>query len=263
MNYATYVFDCDGVLLRSNAGKTNAFYLAALPYGDEAAARIKHLHRTAGSISRRARWERFFAEILGREPAAGELEERIEATTLEVREASSQAALLPGVLAFLDRLGATGSKRVVISGIETGELDEIIREHRLGGYFEHVEGGPRVKGEVLRDALRAGKITEPAVYYGDTLDDYEAARSAGLDFVLVTGDSEWAERDVWAQEGHVGHIDTIADFRALEPPVPVGEGVRVDREGYVQIGEERLYVGATLAGATINVRAEGEPNAPD
>ena len=36
-DYASLVFDCDGVVLNSNKVKTEAFYQAVLPYGEAAA----------------------------------------------------------------------------------------------------------------------------------------------------------------------------------------------------------------------------------
>lgn len=260
MDFATYVFDCDGVVLASNAGKSNAFYLAALPYGEDAADRLVELHQTAGSITRRRRWERFFEEILEREPEEGELDRCIDATTTEVRRATAQAQLLPGLVNYLVRLGQEGKKRAVVSGIETGELDEIIREHSLGGYFEHVDGGPRSKLEVLQ-AMIAGRLLElPAVYFGDTQDDLEAATAAGLAFVFVQADSEWPLEAAQAAIERTPGARMVQDFRRLaqelEGPLPAGENVLVGRDGYATIAGERVYVGATLAGARVNVRPE-------
>ena len=63
--YATLVFDCDGVVLNSNKVKTTAFYNAALPYGESAAlALVKH-HKKHGGISRYNKFEYFIETIVG------------------------------------------------------------------------------------------------------------------------------------------------------------------------------------------------------
>ncbi|MDX1757946.1 MAG: HAD family hydrolase, partial [Marinobacter sp.] len=63
--YASWVFDCDGVILNSNRVKTEAFYQAALPYGESAARALVEYHVNNGGISRYAKFERFLTTILG------------------------------------------------------------------------------------------------------------------------------------------------------------------------------------------------------
>ena len=43
--YATLIFDCDGVILDSNKIKTTAFYNTALPYGEDAAEALVNYHK--------------------------------------------------------------------------------------------------------------------------------------------------------------------------------------------------------------------------
>lgn len=253
MKYRSYVFDCDGVLLASNAGKSHAFYLAALPYGDVAAARMVELHRTAGSISRRERWDRFFAEILQREPEEGEVDRVVEATTVEVRRQTSTAALVPGVLAYLERLRSGAAHVVCVSGIETAELLAILKEHGLDRYFDKVLGGPRHKREVLLRAKAANDIEEPGVYYGDAKDDAESAGGAGLDFVLVEADSEWPRPEARDYLRELLNVSIIQDFRELDEDLPTREPVTVlvDAEGFAEVDGERRYVGVSLRNARV------------
>ena len=51
------VFDCDGVVLNSNKLKTQAFYNAALPYGEKAAIALVSYHIKNGGISRNHKFE--------------------------------------------------------------------------------------------------------------------------------------------------------------------------------------------------------------
>ncbi|MFH7588150.1 HAD family hydrolase, partial [Oceanimonas smirnovii] len=51
-DYVTLVFDCDGVVLNSNKVKTEAFYKAALPYGEAAAQAMVDYHVAHGGVSR-------------------------------------------------------------------------------------------------------------------------------------------------------------------------------------------------------------------
>lgn len=237
--YVTHVFDVDGVLLASNAGKAQAFYEAALPYGEDAATAMVEYHRTAGSVSREDRWKHFFSEIVGRDPEEGELEWVNRACTKGVLNAVRESPKVEGVERYLETL----SNAVVVSGVATDEVRLILREHGLADYFTGIYGGPRRKAEVLKRLLNSGDITLPAVYYGDTEDDYNAATANGLDFVLVAGDAEWDWR------GHPASANAISDFSKYPTATanPQRVKVRVDRNGY----GGGVYVGRSLAGAEV------------
>lgn len=235
----THVFDCDGVIIASNGVKADAFYRAALPYGDGPAHQLREYHRRAGNASRRERLEHFFARILFREPEEGEVDALYERVSEEVVAGVLAAPLVPGVEAFLERLEG---RAVCVSGVVTDELKHILKERGLLQHFAHVYGGPRRKAEILRLAIGRERIALPAVYYGDTADDHAAAEAAGLDFVFVTCNADttsWAPRSV----------RRIADFT----PAPTKRRVRVDRRGYVEVNGEMRFIGRNLAGAEVLV----------
>ena len=58
--YATCVFDCDGVVLDSNQIKTQAFYNATQSYGHEFADQLVNYHLKNGGVSRYEKFEYFF-----------------------------------------------------------------------------------------------------------------------------------------------------------------------------------------------------------
>ena len=235
----THVFDCDGVIIASNGVKADAFYRAALPYGEGPASQLREYHRMAGNASRRERLEHFFARILSREPDEGELDALYERVSEEVVAGVLAAPLVPGIEAFLERLNG---QAVCVSGVVTEELRHILKERGLLQHFAHVYGGPRRKAEILRLAIGRERIVLPAVYYGDTADDHAAAEAAGLDFVFVTGNADstsWAPRE----------MRRIVDFT---PAAPTRVAL-VDRHGYVDVDGERRYVSRNLAGARVQV----------
>lgn len=61
--YSTLVFDCDGVVLNSNAIKTNAFYQATIGYGKAAADAMVEYHITNGGVSRYKKFAYFIEQI--------------------------------------------------------------------------------------------------------------------------------------------------------------------------------------------------------
>ena len=68
--YGTFVFDCDGVLLDSNRIKTEAFYEAALSYGEDAACELVRHHREHGGVSRQLKFAYFLERIVGQQPSS-------------------------------------------------------------------------------------------------------------------------------------------------------------------------------------------------
>lgn len=248
-DYKTHVFDLDGVLLNSNASKSQAFYDAALPWGEDAARAMVQFHQQAGSLSRRERWEYFLQNIVANGPVYEEELDRVIADcTARILEGVVTAERLPGVETYLRFIDVS---KVCVSGVETHELRRILKSQGLADSFSHIFGGPRHKNEVLKRLVSAGTIELPAVYYGDTQDDYEAATEAGLAFVFVYGASEFS---TWRDFFHEKNVKVIKDFRDLLPSSEA-QRVRVDRRGYADVGGTRVFMGTTLAGAEVMVTA--------
>lgn len=204
--YRAHVFDCDGVILDTAHAKTDAFRRVASRYGEEYGVLMAEYHRGAGSIGRRARWEHFFARVLGLEPQPGEVDECVALTGALVMQATLAAPPIPGVTDYLADLASQRVSRHLVSGIADDELHEIVAHHRLAGHFYRVRGGD--KHRILRAMVEEGDIPLPAVYYGDTPDDLRAAHGAHMDFVAVLGASEFTATDFPAG------TPTIVDFRA-------------------------------------------------
>lgn len=215
--YRTYVFDCDGVLLDSNRIKSDAFYWVAKPYGLLAAMQLMAFHATAGSITRRARIEHLFAGILKRPPADGEVDRLLEQCDRYVRQHILHCETLPGVAEYLRRIEG---RKIVASGVEAGELRDVLAAHGLLDCFDAVWGGPVPKDKLLCGLVESGGIELPAVYFGDTQHDYEAATAAGLDFVMVYAATEWRGWRVWLRKQGKPPVRLVYDFTELTSCAP-------------------------------------------
>lgn len=205
------VFDMDGVLIASAASKSEAFYRTALPYGQDAARKLVEFHEHAGSVSRRARFDYFFSDILHRPANPGEIEDLMHYCAERVLDGALAAPKVSGVVEFLAGLDG---KRFVVSGVDEKELRLILDAHGLTPYFDRIWGGE--KAALLKRLVADGDIPLPAVYYGDEYADLLAARGAGLSFVYVASASQWREGRIYCSERNVPYIE---DFQQRQEAV--------------------------------------------
>jgi len=189
-HYKTLLFDCDGVLLNSNTVKTQAFYQAALPYGERAAKELADYHVQNGGISRYSKFEYFQRAILSQPFDITVNNNLLEAFATEARK----GLLTCEVAVRLEEIrNATRDSRwMVVSGGDQTELRDIFALRGIEHFFDsEIFGSPDDKDMILFRELATGKLRLPAVFFGDTKYDMEVAMRAGLDFVFVSGWSEY------------------------------------------------------------------------
>lgn len=188
--YKTWVFDCDGVVLDSNRVKTDAFYLAALPYGEEAARALVDHHVSNGGVSRYRKFEFFLQSLVGNTPGPS-LPELLQAYAGLVREGLLSCEVAQGLDSLRGR--TPNATWMIVSGGDQDELRQVFRERKLDHLFDGgIFGSPNNKDEILSRETARGGVRGPAVFLGDSRYDYEAAVRAGLEFIFVSG---WSEAD--------------------------------------------------------------------
>lgn len=209
--YPVYVFDCDGVILDSNALKSEAFRAIAEPFGASVAAAFVDYHQQFGGLSRQHKIAWLLDQQLripGTERAG--FAARLEAEFGRICRAGLQGcALVPGVREFLASLPAT-SRAWVVSGGAEDEVRAVLAAHGLSGHFAGIYGNPVSKRDNLRALQRQGCLEPCGLYLGDAELDMLLAEEFGLDFLYVYGFSEW-------RDGRAGcRWPQVADFTMLE-----------------------------------------------
>jgi phosphoglycolate phosphatase-like HAD superfamily hydrolase len=210
-HYKSFVFDCDGVLLDSNRLKTEAFYEAALPWGQTAAEDLVAYHQARGGVSRFVKFEYLFETLLSRSEYGADLQRALERYGQIVREKLFESEETPGMRAFLDSLPPE-SYKIVVSGGMQSELREVFAAKGLDRYFHGIYGSPDTKMAILDRQREAGVLADPGILFGDSQLDYEAACHAQLDFVFLHGISEFKNwQDYFADRGvqsatHLGEL---------------------------------------------------------
>ncbi|WP_084154758.1 HAD family hydrolase [Polycyclovorans algicola] len=212
LDYATLVFDCDGVILDSNKVKTEAFFQATLPYGEAAARSMIDYHIANGGVSRYKKFAHFQQHIVRAESShrqASDLEALLQTYASHVRKGLLCCSLAPSLEAL--RKGNPSSVWLIVSGGDQSELRDVFNQRGIFDWFDGgIFGSPDTKDEILARELVSGNIKSPALFLGDSKYDYEAAREAGLDFVFVSSWSEVKNWQHWVQASDITVIDSIA-----------------------------------------------------
>jgi phosphoglycolate phosphatase-like HAD superfamily hydrolase len=193
-DYQTLVFDCDGVVLDSNKVKTAAFYMAALPYGEEAAKGLVEYHVANGGISRYKKFEWFLNHIVSNK-AGPKLSELLASYASEVREGLLNCEIAEGLFELRQKTFA--ANWLIVSGGDQYELREVFAARGLAELFDGgIFGSPDSKDEILARELDLGNIKKHALFLGDSRYDHVASSAANLDFVFL---SYWTEFKGWQE----------------------------------------------------------------
>jgi phosphoglycolate phosphatase-like HAD superfamily hydrolase len=209
--YRTMFFDCDGVLLNSNAAKSAAFYRILRPYGDAAAIAFLDYHQRNGGMSRFRKLDYFFSSILQREARPSEKETLLDKFAAEVEGELLSCAVAEGI-GRLRELTAS-SRWIVVSGSEQSQLRRCLAARGLGHYFDGgIFGSPATKTEIVTRSIASAETPLPAVLLGDSRTDLEAARGVGLDFVFVAA---WTESPDWQDWAQQYSLSVVGDLQAL------------------------------------------------
>lgn len=212
--YQTLVFDCDGVLLNSNALKTEAFHEVALPFGHAEADRLVEYHQQRGGISRNAKFQYFVDEIListPQKPQVDDLVARYASLVFEKLLSCEEASGLADLRAL-----TAGKRWMVVSGGAELELREVFKLRGLTHLFDAgIHGSPTSKSDIFARELACGKLTRPSLYIGDSRYDHVAASGAGLDFLFISGWTEFSDWRNYCAEHEIQSVRAVDELRGL------------------------------------------------
>lgn len=195
MRWKTWVFDCDGVLLNSNAIKREAMYQTALDFGSENAKKLIAFHIKHGGISREIKFRWFLENIMetniGIEKQINEMKMNYSKKLWENILSCEEADNLQKILNHLKK---NKVKTFVVSGSDQDELREILKRRNIDNFFDGIYGAPENKDQILSREIQSCKIEQPAVFLGDSQYDYEASTRLNMDFVFLY---EWTDFEGW------------------------------------------------------------------
>ncbi|GAB6059443.1 HAD hydrolase-like protein [Desulfonatronum parangueonense] len=192
-NYKTLICDCDGVVLNSNKVKTQAFYNTALPYGQESAETLRNYHINHGGVSRYKKFEYFLTDILGIGIDQHTLETLLNGFAREVKKGLMACEVAEGLHDLRDK--TKQARWMIVSGGDQEELRNVFEHRGLSDLFDGgIYGSPDDKIDILKREIGRSNIVRPALYIGDSKYDHQAANNSGIDFIFVSG---WSEFSGW------------------------------------------------------------------
>jgi phosphoglycolate phosphatase-like HAD superfamily hydrolase len=182
-SYAALFWDFDGVIKESLIVKAEAFERLFAPFGPEIAARVREHHERNGGMSRFEKLP-LYLKWAGCGHSCAEVSRYSELFSRAVRDAVVQCPWVVGAREYLQ--GNYRRQRfVLVTATPREEMAGIL--HALGAthWFAEVYGAPHDKAHAIAAALaRFACREQDALMIGDSEADHEAAKAAGVHFLL-------------------------------------------------------------------------------
>lgn len=191
MRKDTIIFDLDGTLLNTLEDLTDGVNHTLRQWGFQERS-MQEIRRALGNGARR-----LIELSLPEEVSASELEQVLkDYETYYQAHCHIKTRAYDGIPKLLEELKGRQVKTAIISNKGDGAVGELNRQY-FSEYISTAQGvreGIRRKPSpdaVLEALKKLGSSPKDAVYVGDTEVDYETAKNAGMDCVLVS----WGFRD--------------------------------------------------------------------
>jgi phosphoglycolate phosphatase-like HAD superfamily hydrolase len=189
-------FDFDGVIVESVDIKTNAFTKLFEQEGEGTVKKIVDYHLNNGGISRYEKFRYIYKEILRRSLDNDGFQRLCSKFADLVVDNVVDAPYVKGAKEFLEKYSSV-YKCFVVSATPQEELEKINIRRGINRYFKAVYGAPIKKSDAVREVLLKEGI-EPinAVYIGDAMSDYMAAKMNALNFIARVNINDIFFRDI-------------------------------------------------------------------
>nr|WP_321352001.1 HAD-IA family hydrolase [uncultured Methanoregula sp.] len=210
--YNTIILDFDGVILESVSVKTDAFR-ELFSFTPEHVETIVEFHKKNGGMSRFDKFRYIYREFLHEELMDTEMQALSGRFSRLVFDKVISAPFVPGAEEFLNRY--SGEKNLyVVSATPQEELEDIIQQRGIRHFFKKIYGSPQKKADHIRTIL-SDEATGPesVVFIGDAVNDWKAAREAGIPFIArLTQESRGDFLDLPGIDGKITDLFGLIDY---------------------------------------------------
>lgn len=105
-----------------------------------------------------------------------------------------------------------GANWLIVSGGDQNELREVFHKRKIDHFFEEIFGSPDSKETILSREKESGNLNYPALFIGDSRYDHIAASKAQLDFIFLSGWSEFKEWKHYCETNKIFHLKSISEL---------------------------------------------------
>ena len=190
--YQTIIFDCDGVILKSNELKTESFRKALNNYESKLVNEFINFHKLNGGISRYEKIKIFINDLLPKFNISiqnDSYEEILSRYSRFCKESLLNAEVAEGLIEL--REITNHAKWLIVSGGDQYELRDTFLHKKIDYLFNGgIFGSPDSKNMIIQREFLNKNIIKPALFIGDSKLDYFAAKSNNLDFIFL---SDWTD----------------------------------------------------------------------
>lgn len=188
--YELWLFDCDGVILQSNEIKSQTMYQVALHFSDEKTALLfQQYHQDNAGFTRFKKFKYLFEVLLNRKSFEEDYQQALVMFSQMCMDQLIDCPLTKDAEKFLLQI-TDGSPKYIISAASEEDLQHIFSEKGLDHLFTGIYGGPRTKTEIFADVLACHSNLKP-IFFGDAKADYLVAEKYNVNFVFLSGYSEF------------------------------------------------------------------------
>lgn len=177
------LWDFDGVIIDSMPVRTDGFAKVLSEYPNEQVEELLEYHKLNGGKSRFVKF-RYFFEIIRSESISEEnvLSYADKFSSIMVELLTNKEFLIKETVEFI-RSHYNEIPMHVVSGSEENELRFLCRELGLESFFKTISGSPTEKSVLVSNVICEFNYNKSeVVLIGDSINDYDAATSNGIDF---------------------------------------------------------------------------------
>ena len=209
--YQTWVFDCDGVILDSNRVKTEAFRQVGNQFGEQVATNLVEYHLNHGGFSRYNKFEYLLTNVLKQDSDPIKVTELANQYSECVYEKLLNCSVVDGLGKL--RQSTKDSRWMVVSGSDQLELRLLFKALHIDYFFDAgIYGSPQNKDEIIDEQHKLGNLLRPALFLGDSRYDHLTAKRAGIDFIFVSGWTDFKDWQNYVSQNKLLSINHVSDL---------------------------------------------------
>jgi len=195
-NYKIILWDFDGVIMDSMPIRSNGFRMVLKGYPESQVNELMDFHRSNGGLSRYVKFRYFFEKIRNESISDEEVQE-LASSFSQIMLASliNRDLLIQDSVSFIESNWSKYEMHIV-SGSDSKELNQICDDLDLSRFFKSIFGSPTPKIQLVESIIKHNNYSKNQIaLIGDSINDYEAATTNGIDFIGYNNEDLMALHD--------------------------------------------------------------------